>query len=235
MAKRILVVLGLMVCIVGPAFAIPDFRLSAGTGLFFDGTGLGGIEASNSSFDHPVEIKWINTAFSGFIFFDATFAELSLGFSRGDSQIQIYRTGGDLSDEYFDKSLTNLNISLLGKYPFWITPRFSIFPLLGIDYLLALSMEDKGGSHKNDENLTNSQGGPLLAGDFNSLSLKLGMGLDYLFTERIFLRFNALGGLRLANKFERDWVDVLNKDSRTSANTTPGIVLTVKLAVGFRF
>jgi hypothetical protein len=127
----------------------------------------------------------------------------------------------------------NLNISLLGKYPFWITPKFSVFPLLGIDYLLALSIEDKERSYKS--NLTNSQGGPLLASDFNSLSLKLGIGLDYLFTERIFLRFEGLGGLRLANKFERDWVDVLNKDPRTSANTIPGLALTAKLAVGFRF
>jgi hypothetical protein len=74
------------------------------------------------------------------------------------------------------------------------------------------------------------------AGDFSALWFKFGGGVDYLLTPQIYLRFEALYGLRLPNKAENDLVDLFDDMGASSdAKSLLGHGLTIKAAVGYRF
>jgi opacity protein-like surface antigen len=220
MAKKGLLVLVLAVLVAGGAFA--QFNFSVG-GLFGNDFG-GGLEASGNNSKSKMEMPYAGGG--GYLFFDATYAELSLGVFYGSGSAE--RTIGTVT-RLFDRTLTSLNIGLLGKYPFAINESLILFPLLGIDYQVVLAAKWNG---RNFEGFSiNEKGGP---NDFNALWFQFGGGVDYSFTSNIFLRCEALYGIRLANKVENDMTDNW-KGPGISVNTLLGHGLTVKLAVGWRF
>jgi len=163
----------------------------------------------------------------GFIFFDATYVELSLGFYGGSSTVTTTNvdTGipffvfmnGDPS--YYLESnretkvtfnIMNLNIGLLGKYPIAVNEGLRLFPLFGIDYQVTITGEGEVTETTVDY-------------DYDSaLWFKLGVGMDFLVTKKIFFRPEALYGIRLASKNESEFYD----------KTKLGHGFTVKLAVG---
>jgi hypothetical protein len=162
----------------------------------------------------------------GFAFFDATFAELSLGFFGGGGTAKTEYPGQP--DGESDMSFMGLDIGLLGKYPFVINDKLTVFPLLGITYRVMLSAKDEDGNqYKNSD-------GDDAPGDFSALWFKLGGGVDYSFTNAIYLRGELLYGLRLANKFENDMVDNYDLPG-VDAKTLLGHGLEIKVAVGYRF
>jgi hypothetical protein len=226
--KRFWFVLLIAILVLGAAFAQPAFRLSVGGGGFADLGMGGGYEVSGGGQSTKVEVYMPGFAGGALAFFDATFAELSIGFSGGLGRMLIHTDGHSINDDPY-LSTMNLNISLLGKYPFGITEKLSLFPLLGIDYQIMLSVKDEDGNDFKDPD------GKDLSGDFSALWFKLGAGLDYSFTEQIYLRFSALYGIRLPNKFETDMIDSANSVSGVSANALLGQGLTAKIAVGYKF
>jgi hypothetical protein len=124
-------------------------------------------------------------------------------------------------------SVMGLDIGLLGKYPFTLNEKFSVFPLLGITCRIMLSAKDEDGNqYKNSD-------GDDAPGDFSALWFKLGGGLDFSFTDHIYLRGGLLYGLRLANTFENDTVDSM--PSEADPKTLLGHGLEVNIAVGYRF
>jgi hypothetical protein len=148
---------------------------------------------------------------------------LSLGIFGGGGTTKIDMGG---STE-MDMSVVGLDIGLLGKYPFAINEKLSLFPLLGISYRVMLSAKDEDGDEY--EGLVDD-GKPV---DFSALWFKFGGGLDYSFTDHIYLRGEALYGLRLANKAEKDIVDAI--PSAADPKALLGHGLEIKLAVGYRF
>jgi len=202
--KGFLMVVVAAVMAAGSAFAqVPEFKLSAGAGGYFTSDFGGGKEG-------PVRYEYPYAGGGGFAFFDATFAELSLGF---------FAAGGDWKyngNKLNDMSYTGLDISLLGKYPFTLTEQLTLFPLLGIDYRRFISMKYVFPAEQ--------------AGDWSALWFKLGVGADYHFTEHIFARLGLLYGIRLKNKWEKEWEDTV-----PGLDTKLGHGLDVKLAVGYRF
>ncbi|GHV77915.1 hypothetical protein AGMMS49942_27360 [Spirochaetia bacterium] len=103
--------------------------------------------------------------------------------------------------------LTQLYFSLYGKYPVDIgTTRWTVFPLVGITYQVALA--DQGGKFGDDlSNMTDAanpshQISPTVDELWNSFWLKAGVGADYHFLEKLFLRAELLYGLKLPNGFE---------------------------------
>jgi len=206
MAKKGLFVLILMTVVVGGTFALPEFRFSIGGGGYLTGEMGGGIKASEYSIDYNY------FGGGGFAFFDATFVELSLGFF-GTGVFQIR----DNENNYVDLNATGLDITLMGKYPFSIGDKFSLFPLLGINYRVMLSVKS-GDELKVD------------SGDFNALWFNLGGGLDFSFSDNVFLRGELLYGLRLANKFEKDLIDEID-----GASATFGHGPQLKIGIGYRF
>jgi opacity protein-like surface antigen len=220
--KKLMLLSVLAALVAGGAFALPEFKLSAGAGGYFTSDFGGGAEASYGG--QTMSIKTPYFGGGGFAFFDATYAELSLGFFGGGGTFK-QEQGGQTGES--DMSIMGLDIGLLGKYPFAVNEKLSVFPLLGITYRVVLSAKDEDGNQ-----YQNSDGDDA-PGDFSALWFKLGGGLDFSFTDHVYLRGEALYGLRLANTFENDLVDSI--PSAADPKTLLGHGLEVKIAVGYRF
>ncbi|MDR1230836.1 MAG: outer membrane beta-barrel protein [Spirochaetaceae bacterium] len=251
MAKKSLAVLVAAIMAVGGVFAQdnaqenakpkPAFDISAGVGGLFIGDFGGGVEASASMSGQSIsdKMEMPNSGGGGYVFVDATYAELTVAIAGGSGTFKSTRTQpgqSDRSDES-DMSMANLNIGLLGKYPIAMNDKLTLFPLLGIDYAICLSVKDEDGEEFKG---MDGEGGP---GDFSALWFKFGGGLDFALSEKLYLRFEALYGLRLANTFEKDMKDQHDKGYEQAKNagadvdvkTLLGHGLTAKLAVGYRF
>jgi hypothetical protein len=137
----------------------------------------------------------------------------------------VFGAGGtvDMGEEV-DTSFMGLDIGVLGKYPFAVSEKLSVFPLLGITYRVMLSAKMDGEDYEGFG--PDGDGGP---GDFSALWFKFGGGLDYSFTEKVYLRGSLLYGIRLANKMENDMKDDWDADPLL------GHGLEVKIAVGYKF
>jgi len=218
--KGFLVLVVLAVMATGNAFAqMPEFKLSAGAGgLFVSQFGGGVATITRSTGATYTEYKFPYAGGGGFAFFDATFAELSLGFFTASGRIN-----GRTNRKIADTSYTGLDISLLGKYPFTLSEHFTLFPLLGITYRHIISTKIDYFTFQNNG-----------AGDYSALWFKLGAGADYAFTEHIFARLGVVYGIRLKNKMEKLW-KTTNFTTAYTAETRLGHGLDVKLAVGYRF
>jgi hypothetical protein len=116
----------------------------------------------------------------------------------------------------FNMSYTGLDMSLMGKYPFIIEDIF--FLQLGIAYQVFTSAKSHG--TKLDK-----------PGDFNDLWIKWGFGWDVPFADRLYMRLGVTGGVRLPNKYEKDWAKA--NDETAIANFTP--LHEVKIAIGYTF
>ena len=208
----------LAVIATGRAFAQPEFKLSAGIGGYFTSDFGGGYEASMGGESMSVQTPYAGGG--GFIFLDATFLELSLGFFGGSGDSKMEGGGEEMS---FGMTNTGLDIGLLGKYPIAISDQLSVFPLLGINYRVILSIKNEDGEEADDP------------GDLSALWFKFGGGMDYSFTDSIYLRAGILYGLRLANKSENDMKDMVAESPGVDFKTLLGHGLEIKLAIGFKF
>jgi opacity protein-like surface antigen len=228
MKKRIF--LALLIAVLATSAAFAQINLSAGGGLFFDNDFGGGYKASYSkddlSISRTAEIPYTGMGIYGF--FDAAYAELSIGYFFGD--ITVKRTekeaysgySNSVSPSYVWKA-EGFNLSVFGKFPININDKFTLFPLLGSEYKFVRSVNVK----EKEIPYTNSS-------YFNALWFKAGVGGDISFTEIIFLRLNLLYGIRLSNDFEDKYVSDYTSD-KLKAETLLGHGLTIKAAVGFKF
>ncbi|MDR0758979.1 MAG: outer membrane beta-barrel protein [Treponema sp.] len=221
--KKFMLLSVLAAVAVGGAFAAPEFKVSAGAGGYFASDFGGGAEASSGG--ETMSIKTPYFGGGGFAFLDATYVEVSLGVFGGGGTVK-YEVSGESEDS--DMSVMGLDIGLLGKYPFAVSEKLSVFPLLGITYRVMLSVKDEDG-----DQVQNSDGDDA-AGDFSALWFKFGGGLDISFTDHVYMRGEALYGLRLANTFEKDLVDQYESPG-VDTKTLLGHGLDIKIALGYRF
>jgi hypothetical protein len=190
----------------------------------------GGLTAEQGG--SKLEIAYSNVGFGGFAFLDAKYVEAALSFSGGSStgKMEQKYEGQTESDE--DKgSYSAFDISALGKYPVTFG-KFTVFPLLGIDYQIVLSQKDEDGD---DFEGIDGDGE---ASDLSALWFQAGAGGDFDIIEKLYLRGEILYGIRLHNKFENDAKDLFKKevgfkDDDIKINLGHGP--TVKLAIGYRF
>jgi hypothetical protein len=195
-------VLAVLICTVLTVSAVSALDLSLGVGGLFEAGIGGGAKGGNMTFDIPT------IGGGGFVFFDATYGEVSVGFS-----------GGSLKVLNLNGSYSSLHFSLLGKYPFALGSKFVLFPLLGIDYQIFLSAKIDTKSIKVFD-----------PGDYNALAFKFGIGGDYELTEKLYLRGQFLYGIRLANKAEKDTIGLFQ-----GAKYNLGHGPTINVAVGYKF
>jgi hypothetical protein len=195
MMKKWVIVLVFAAFAAGGAFASPSFRLSLGLGGYFTSDFGGGVEASGRTSGRTWTEKETHpyAGGGGFVFFDAHYVELAVGFFGG---------GGTSSYEYVAKwdskmSYTGLDLNLLFKYPLG-TNKFSLFPLAGIDYRIMLSSKDKDG----DPIYNIYEDAKVPPANLSALWFKGGLGLNFTFTSKLFLRGEILYGVRLQNKNE---------------------------------
>jgi hypothetical protein len=232
MAKRVFWGLVLAAVAAGGAYALPEFKLGAGGGGYFTSDFGGGVEMSvfGETFGS------IKTPYAGggaFAFFDATYVEASVGFWGGGGSYTLETLGADDSTESIDQKMSyaGLDIGLLGKYPFALNEKLSIVPLVGITYRIMLSAKDADGEpYKNLD-------GDEAPGDFSALWFRFGGGVDFSFTDHVYLHSGLLYGLRLSNTAEKDIVDATESEGGGIVEAKPllGHGLELKVAVGYRF
>jgi hypothetical protein len=210
MIKNSLLMLVFLGLIAGNSFAQaqsePESWFSIGAGGYFASDFGGGVETSSSKMETPYVGGGI------LAFFDATYAELTVG---------MFGANGDIDKE---RSMFGIDFGLLGKYPFKLGENFSIFPLLGIEYHLVLTALDNDEYQFQNDN----EDAPV---DLSALWFKAGAGLDFSFDKTLYLRGELLYGLRIVNKYEMDLVD----SEGSGATSLLGHGLNIKLALGYRF
>jgi hypothetical protein len=236
----------LLIAIFAPAVMLPaiDFSLSAGGGgllgyTFTRYTLEGGDVTSTQSMDR------LN--YGGWLFFDATYGEFTVMFQGGNNSYAEKMDYGvtSLANSTGRGYEASLGFSLLGKYPFRINEKISWFPLLGIEYQIALvekrQPEDgvtynRTKSYFPEDNDKNGKPYPLSA--WNSWWIDIGAGLDYNITGLLFLRSELIFGFRLRTDYEKGALEVVQnppvnvKDPKLTG-LTGGPAL--RIAAGWRF
>jgi opacity protein-like surface antigen len=241
-----------------PAAFGADFSLSAGGGgllgglftrytLTADGElDLGGVTA-------PVDVVSIQEFdqlnYGGYLFFDAVWVEFSVSFQGGsntwkENYTAVTKDDGVTQDdpkEYGTGTEAMLGFTLLGKYPFRVNERLTLFPLAGLEYQIALAEYRKQRDLK-QHNRTNvlreqdSNGNAYKLSAWNSLFIDIGAGMDFMFYPRLFLRTELLYGFRLQTPYEVDALDkvkkMVNAPNPKLAGLTSGPSL--RVAMGYR-
>jgi opacity protein-like surface antigen len=222
-----------------------DFSLSAGGGGLFGYTFTRYTlkEGDTLSLQRMDRINY-----SGFLFFDATYAEFSVSILSGKNNYsESIANGADtLRESSGTGSETNLGLSLLGKYPFTISEKFTWFPIFGLEYNIALvqtrSPDDgreydrskgKGVSTTDVDKDGNSY--PLSA--FSAFWIDVGAGLDYNLTDSLFLRGELLFGFRLPTGYELGALEMAKKALSLKDPSLAGLTggPNLKIALGYRF
>jgi hypothetical protein len=139
----------------------------------------------------------------GFDFFvDATYAEVDIG--------MVFNPVGRLSGPYGEGpppginstgTDTYLNVSVLGKYPFKIGDKLTLFPLLGLDYQIFLAASNgQGGSwgrydeYKDKRDVKGEPDPGAILAYFDNLWIKVGVGGDFALTDKLYHRQELLWG-----------------------------------------
>ena len=127
-----------------------------------------------------------------------------------------------------------LGFSLLGKYPLNMG-RVTVFPLLGINYNLVLSMKDKDGTSIEDS------GSGYEASDFSQFGILAGGGLDFPLSGALFFRAEAFFELRFASKVMDDvktkmaTLITMMMPGAVTIDTTLGMGPRFKIGLGYKF
>ena len=208
--------------------------LSFGNGIFIGNDFGGGFETKINRTNDIVSMPMHYFGGGGFVFFDATYTVTSFGFFVGGGKEE--GTGVEYSQiksKTMDFSFSSLNLGLLGKYPFKISEKLKIFPLLGFDYQIAFLVTFD--SEKYDE--------PKL---WNQFWFKLGGGLDCELSKRLYFRIEVLYGIRIATNGEKlfskkygimqmqDYNSGDQPNYDVDGKTLLGHGLTVRIAIGYK-
>jgi hypothetical protein len=198
-----------------------EFSMSAGGGALFDYSFKNGIEFSESGHSAYMGIR--NMSFGGFVFLDATYAELDVSFAYGLIKLVGEGNFPGGSGESINESaghMLQLGFSLLGKYPMQMDG-FTFFPLLGVEYNMVLSWSNE--SDVSDD-----------AGEMSQLGFLAGVGFDFPLSRAVYIRAEALFNLRLPSKAFNNMADVFGIFGG-GTNTTFGMGPRVKVGVGYKF
>jgi len=245
----------------GAASAVSALDASVGFGGFFAGdfgAGLMGYKYSSSEDQggpgYPLLVEregetsapWYGGGFN--VFVDATYIEIGVGLTFVGStinQTSTYRLNGveqtrpaDYEEPTYTVSGTYLNTSLLLKYPVALGA-MNVFPAAGFDYATGISGTETR-SYKGESETREL----LEPGNFGAFWIKFGGGLDFSFTESIFLRSVLLYGIRFSNQEEYNVTTEWERDGQGNStgkrvksdgyDTKLGHGLTLRVGVGFK-
>ncbi|MDR2053743.1 MAG: hypothetical protein LBP80_10040 [Treponema sp.] len=232
---------------VGGLYAL-DISLSAGGGPFFGYTFTRyTLEGTDSSGEAVQSVQSMDRFdLGGFIFLDAAYGEASVSLQSGSGG---YRETMDidsqsLSDDRGMQYETLLGLSLMGKYPITLNERWSLFPMLGAEYLIALieRRQPDGGMVVDRTSGTlasdmdkDEKAYPLSA--WNALLVMIGVGADYTFTRYIFLRGDFSYGFRLQTEYESGALEMVKTKFNIPSPRFYGLTSgpSLRVALGYRF
>jgi opacity protein-like surface antigen len=237
-----------------------DFSLSAGGGGFLGGLFTRYTLSADGEIGKPADIlstqKIDQLNYGAYLFIDATWVEFSFGFQGGNSVFdEEYSATADGAVLQEDRTKGTgreamLGFTLLGKYPFRLNDQFTLFPLAGVEYQIALlefrqrekkDEYDRAGGIQYDRTdgiqEYDSNGDAYKLSAWNSFLIDVGAGLDFAFYPGLFLRAELLYGFRLMTPYEVDALEKLKKQANAPdpklAGLTSGPAL--KIGVGYRF
>lgn len=254
MIKKYTAVLILAAAIAGGAFALPEFKMSAGGGV----TGVSNWESVKSSYaagttgpgswvGNPsvyMDTRELYSAMDmgGFVFFDATYAEFDISLGHGKmpfvSGYNAFKMG----------------LSLFVKAPFTVGDSgLTIALLLGVQYDMVLGAKDQWGnrvqSGSNDGTGVrlydglDGGGSPKYKNgsvfDFSTFSPKAGLEVKYPLSERLYLSTQALWGIRFNSAYTKAQKNYYSEYNYYQTNGykqeyfTHGV--TFKVALGYTF
>jgi hypothetical protein len=233
--------------IIGGLYAL-DISLSAGGGALLGYTFTRyTLEGNNSSGEAVKSVQNMDRFdFGGFIFLDASYVEASVSLQSGSGG---YRETMDYDSEPLsdDKGMgyeTMLGLSLAGKYPIILNEKWLLFPMVGVEYLIALveRRQPDGGIvvDRTDGKLPPDQDKdekPYPLSAWNSLLIKIGAGADYTLTRFLFLRGEFLYGFRLQTEYETGALEMVKDTFHISSPKYYGLTSgpSLRIAVGYRF
>jgi hypothetical protein len=200
------------------------FRVSVGGGGLVSGNfSTWSVDESQPGSLYRYNSTHLNTA--PFLFFDLKYLELNFGLLLG----QMNAASAMSDDPNFPAKTLGLRGGAYLKLPFAISPMFTLFPLLGVDYdLYLLAKKDDDRDAKFPVSSSNQNAKAIDA--LNTLWFKAGIGWDTFFTDNLFLRTEVLYGLRLPNKMEKHL-----QDTRQDSDKMLGHGGDFKIAIGYRF
>jgi len=206
MAKKGFLALVLAAIVAGGAFA----QMGVGGGLVYTGDWTSKITVPGGELKYP----WNAVGF--YAFWNNKYVELSTGLHFGFGAFKASGIGGFSASEDFSTSY--LSIGVMGKWPFAIGEKLVLFPALGAEYYIGLSGKVDGDSLDDP------------AGDLSHVWFRLGGGIEYNLTDKLFLRGTLLFGIRTKFDLEDQITDRLYTWDRTV-----GFGSVIKVAVGYKF
>ncbi|MDR1319303.1 MAG: hypothetical protein LBJ90_06730 [Treponema sp.] len=243
--------------VLAAGLAAEDFSLSAGVeallGYTFTRYTLES-EGSMSAGD-PGDIKSLQSMdrfnYGGGLFFDATYAEFTILLQGGQNsygETMDFKPRGKpwagVSNDLGTGTETLLGFTLLGKYPFAVTEKLSLFPLVGIEYQVALrewrkpkgdKVYDRTGGILAADMDKNGDPYPLSA--WNSFWIDIGAGVDYYIWGPFFLRAEVLFGFRLMTEYETGALEMTKAQFNSPDPKLVGLTggPNVRISAGYKF
>jgi opacity protein-like surface antigen len=203
-----------------------DFSPRAGGGGLLGGLFTRYTLTASGHLGVPVDVVSIQEIdqfnYGGYLFFDATWAEFSVSFQGGQNNYREDMSADSDTEIGFNSKTrgsgteTTLGFTLLGKYPFRLNKQFTLFPLAGLEYQIALLEYRKPEKFKEYDRTDgireyDSNGNAYKLSAWNSLLIDIGAGLDFAFYPHLFLRTELLYGFRLMTPYEVDALDKVKK------------------------
>ena len=248
MKRTICIIILDFVCV---AFIFGEgFSLSAGGGAYIGGfftrytlDADGMVEGERIIINATQEMNQFNYGFYAFL--DATYGVLGVFYQNG---INDYKETADISVLTHGTSQNGqgwesvLGFSLMGKYPFKLNEKFTIFPLLGIEYQISLKQErtqPDGYVYNRTDGIRekDKDGNAYLPEDWNSFWFNLGGGIDYMITDNFFIRGELLYGFRLMTLYEIKNLDLMKSQAGDPDPKLCGLTSgpSLRLSAGYRF
>jgi hypothetical protein len=221
----VLMVFGLTISAIYAA----DFKVSIGIGGDFGPV----FTSFNTNIPEPYKreieqaLKNTDITRGGFCFFlDLTYFEINLGGKFYN--ITMKQDGPDLKEtqSYF-------NIGIMGKYPFELNDRFSLFPLLGFDFQILTKFKDAMAGYSVEVKRSELSDYDVDKTYFDRTVFNLGLGLDFLITKEIFLRGIFVYGINFHTKQQKDAIDEIKDMGYNISVLNHGP--SIKLALGYKF
>jgi len=211
---------------------------SVGGGFFFDDGRIGSARGKSNS---PEQLgEWVSTldhaGFGVWGFVDAMFAELSVGFIAGIPSWEQGTPVPDTGGRIYRGSFQAMDLSLLGRFPFVLgASGISIFPLLGIGYNIVFSASQDDGTFWEWETEEQERRNSFVPSHLSTFRIMGGIGGDFTFSQRMFLRTSVLGSYRFAARHFRDLADNWrDRGYIDDVETSGGFGVIVRLGIGFR-
>jgi hypothetical protein len=229
--KIAVLMVGLMVS--AGAFAA-DFGLSIGGGPILgyswsesetNNTTVIGAAAPGVPTEMSLSYKTNSFDVGAFIFADCTYAELSAGYLFQTGKVTDIKTImpaplGERTEDDEDYASHLIIIDILGKYPFKLNDKLSIFPAAGVGIKLPVA-----GNDFSDKEHDITWG----------LNIKAGCGLDFALSEALFLRGEVLYYFQVAGDKDAEIeTEELGKNSFHFKDAGYYMGPQIKIAVGYK-